>query len=114
MKTKFNPDGKETLTYGECLGPAMQITDEADAQQYLADYVAYIQRALDREPRTDGMTAAQIAATNLGYYAGYYDHETRVRVERLFHCAHPIFGSAAQHKPTTEEAFAAGVAAASK
>lgn len=105
--TKFNPENKELLTFGECLGPAMSITDAADARQYLKDYVAFIQRALDREPRTDGKTAAEIAGINLGYYAGYYDNETRERVEQLFNCWHPIFGSAKQ-PPTPEEAFAAG------
>ncbi len=111
--TKFNPDNKKTLTYGECLGPAMEITDAEDARQYLADYVAFIQRALDKEPRHDGKTSEEIARINLGYYAGYYDHQTRERVERVFDCTHPIFGSAAKHKPTEEEAFNAGVARAS-
>lgn len=107
--TKFNPENKKTLTYGDCLKPAMEITDEADAQQYLTDYVAYIQTALDKEPRKDGVSAAQIAATNLGYFAGYYDNETRERVERLFKCSHPIFGSIAKvGAPTAEEAFEAG------
>lgn len=109
MKTEFNPNKKEKLTYGECLNPAMAITDEADAQQYLADYTAFIQRALDKEPRSDGKTAAEIARDNLGYYAGYYSADTRERVERLFKCAHPVFGSISRNgAPTAEEAFEAG------
>ena len=92
MKTKFNPENKSKLSYGECLKPAMEITDEADAQQYLADYVAFIQKSLDREPNPQGLTAAQIAGSNLGYFAGYYDNETRERVERLFRCSHPGVG----------------------
>jgi hypothetical protein len=108
--TKFNPENKETLTYGECLDPAMKITEAEDAQQYLADYVDYIQLALNKEPRDDGKTAAEIAGINLGYYAGYYDHETRERVERLFNCTHPIFGDAATHQPTAEESLNAGLA----
>lgn len=90
--TKFNPEGKEVLTFGECLNPAMQITDQADADQYLNDYVDYIQKALDSKPREDGMTARQIALINLGYYAGYYGHETMARTQKLFATAHPIFG----------------------
>ena len=113
--TKFNPDNKESLTYGECFEPAMGITDEADAQQYLKDYVAFIQTALDKKPRKDGMTASQIAATNLGYFAGYYDNETRERVERLFKCSHPIFGAIAEKgAPTAEEAFKLGEQMATK
>lgn len=94
--TKFNPENKKTLSYGECLGPAMTITNETDAAQYLADYVAFIQKHLDNEPRNDGKTAADVARINLGYYAGYYGNETRERVERLFKCSHPIFGSIAK------------------
>jgi hypothetical protein len=109
--TKFNPEGKTVLTYGECLGPAMSITDEADAQQYFAEYVAHIDKALASEPREDGKTAEQIARINLGYYAGYYSNETRSRVERLFSCSHPVFGSIRQNgAPTADEALAAGIA----
>lgn len=101
--TKFNPTGKTALTYGECLGPAMKITDQADADQYFHDYAAFIQRHLKVEPRRDDMTAEQIAKTNLGYYAGYYDSETRERVERLFTCSHPIFGKITNGVPTTSK-----------
>lgn len=108
--TKFNPEGKAELTYGDLLRPAMSITEQEDADQYLVAYVAHIQEFLDKEPRADGLTAEQIAKTNLGYFAGYYDSETRERVERLFRCQHPVFGAiAANGPPTPEETFAAGV-----
>ena len=107
--TKFNPENKETLTYGECLGPAMEITDPQDAQQYLAKYLKWIQKALDKEPRDDNMTAEDIAKVNLGYFAGYYDDETRVRVEKLFTCSHPIFGTIKDNgTPTADQAFQMG------
>jgi len=107
--TKFNPEGKETLTYRECLAPAMEITEQADADQYKADYVAFIQKHLDKEPRNDNMTAEQIANVNLGYYAGYYDGVTMERVNRLYKTTHPVFGNST---PTAEEAFEAGRQAA--
>lgn len=106
--TKFNPEGKRSLTYGECLEPAMKINDRADAKQYLQAYIAYIQGWLDEEPRSDGMPAEQMAKSNLGYYAGYYDTETRLRVEELFECSHPIFGKASTGIPMPEEAFGMG------
>lgn len=107
--TKFNPENKETLTYGEVLDPAMEITDPQDAQQYLAEYVKHIQKFLDDDPRDDNMTAEEIAKSNLGYYAGYYSDETRKRVEELFTCAHPIFGSIKENgSPTPKEAFQMG------
>ena len=59
--------------------------------------------------------AEKIQRTNLGYFAGYYSNETRERVERLFRCVHPIFGSIAENGvPTPEEAFEAGKILGSK
>lgn len=110
--TKFNPYDKpeKELTYGDILGPAMKITDKADAKQYLEAYITHIQKHLDIEPNKVCQTAEAIAKANLGYYAGYYDDQTRVRVEKLFECSHPVFGSIAQKgAPTPEEAFNAGL-----
>ena len=99
---RFNPEGKDTLTYGEALDPAMEIKDPDEALQYLKDYVVYLQKFLDEEPREDAMTALEIAKTNLGYYAGYYDGETQVRVEKLYKAVHPIFGTTSNHGSTSK------------
>lgn len=108
--TKFNPENKKELSYGECLIPAMEITDPDDALQYLKAYVYYIQGFLDKEPRNDKKTALSIAKINLGYFAGYYDNETRERVEKLFKCRHPVFGSIEGNgAPTPQEAFNLGL-----
>lgn len=113
--TKFNPENKETLTYGEILGTAMSITDESDAQQYLKDYADFIQKHLDKEPNPNGMSAMEIAKTNLGYFAGYYDDATRKRVEKLFMCSHLIFGKIEENgSPTPEQAFKSGMDYAAK
>jgi len=88
--TKFNPENKESLTHGECLRPAMEITDQADADQYLAAYIAFIQRAPNETPRDDDTAAEIIAKANLGFFAGHYDNETRERVERLFKCSNQL------------------------
>ena len=93
-------------TWGEVLGPAMKITDPADAAHYFAAYVNSIEREAGSREKAEALARA-----NLGYYAGYYDSETRLRVERLFFCAHPIFGPAANGTPTPEEAFRLGVEA---
>jgi hypothetical protein len=50
--TKFNPENKEALTYGECLDPAMKITDEADAKQYFADSANVSPIARERKTMT--------------------------------------------------------------
>jgi len=71
----------------------MEITDQEDADQYSEAYVEYLRGCLSENPRDDGMTAEQLAKSNLGYFAGYYDSETQSRVNKLFKCCHPIFGS---------------------
>jgi hypothetical protein len=88
--TKFNPENKPTLTYGECLGPAMNITDSEEAKQYLADYIAFT--AANFEDASGEYTPEEVCKINLGYYSGYYDMETQKRVEKLFITSHPIFG----------------------
>ena len=100
--TKFNKDSK---TYGGLLLPAMEITEQDDADQYLEAYILFIQ---EHEGK-DRTQAKYLAKTNLGYFAGYGNNEDRKRIERLFKCAHPIFGKAEEHVPTPEEAFNAGV-----
>lgn len=105
--TKFNPENKETMTIGDCLLPAMAITEQEDADQYYKDYVAFIQKHFDKEPPSN--EPEQVARINLAYFAGYYDHETRDRIERLFNCAHLVFGKVKAGHPTPQEAFDAGM-----
>lgn len=109
-KIKFNPKNKKVLTSGECLEPAMEIRSKANAREYLEDYIAFIDRDLKRVPiSSHGKTAEQIAKSNLAYYAGYYSNETRKRVEDLFDCAHPTFGSIKENGiPKGDEAFRCG------
>lgn len=91
--TKFNPDNKSVLTYGECLTPAMEITEQQDADQYKAAYIEYQSQFLNGGLSESGLTAEQMVNINLAYYAGYYSNYIRERVERLFVCSHPIFAS---------------------
>jgi len=97
-------DFAPSITIRDKYGPAMEIKDQAAAD-------AYFERCV-RHSMSHGRTRAEaekVERENLGYYAGYYDDETRVRVEALFACAHPVFGKAAEHTPTAEEALCAGV-----
>ena len=95
---------KPDITIGEKYSPAMEITDQAEADAYFEQCVQHTMSfGLDR------VRAEAIEKSNLGYYAGYYSSETRARVEKLFRCEHPIFGSIAINgSPTAEEAFQAG------
>lgn len=99
----------DKITIGEKYGPAMEMTSEPQAHAYFQQLVEHTMsmkavNALSREE------AEEIERQNLGYYAGYYDNETRERVERIFKCKHPIFGSIAEKgPPTVEQALSAGM-----
>ena len=98
-------DSGRPLTIGEVYEPAMEISDQEEADAYFL--------ILEADLRRHGKTTNQardIARQNLGYFAGYYDSATRKRVERLFKCAHPVFGSiAACGQPTADAALLAGM-----
>lgn len=104
MHRKFS--FQQNVTIGDKYRPAMEITDQAEADAYFDSCVRHTMSfGLSEEE------AASIERQNLGYFAGYYDHETRERVERLFRCAHPVFGAIAQNGPPT---FIAGVCEGTK
>lgn len=98
--TEFPPN----ITIGEKYGPAMEITDAAEAKAYFEKCVRHcMSHGRTREEAED------IERQNLGYYAGYGDNEQRARVELLFDCAHPVFGAIKDvAPPTPEEAFRMG------
>src|SRR3990172_12360273 len=78
----------DEMSYGECYGPAMEMTDPVEAQEYL-------EALIERDMRVFGKTfdeAHALEMSNLGYYSGYYDHETMVRVNKLLGAVHPVFG----------------------
>lgn len=86
---------------GEAYNPAMKMTDEADALEYLEALIERSIRIWKQTPEE----ARKTQLSNIGYFAGYYGHETRQRVQALFGAVHPIFG---ETQPTPEEAFKAG------
>jgi hypothetical protein len=92
------------ITISRKYEPAMMIKDQAEADAYFNECVEHtMQFATTREQ------AEKIERESLGYFAGYYDNETRERVERLFNCEHPYFGKiSVKGPPTMEEAFQMG------
>jgi hypothetical protein len=102
-------DHSKAYTIGELYRPAMEITDQAEATAYFAELVAYHHARWKNEADYDPRKVEGVQKRNLGYFAGYYSHEVRERVERLFNCAHPVFGSIAKEgAPTTKQAFKLG------
>lgn len=85
---------------------AMHITDQAEADAHLETLIADCMAAGHSR-----IEAEEIQRENLAYYAGYFGHETRARVERLFRCKHPVFGAIAEvGPPTPEQAYELGLA----
>ena len=96
------------IVVGEKYRPAMDdsiVSTEEDAQTYFDALVRYHMRL---SPKHDKERAWTIERGNLAYFAGYYDNETRQRVERLFKCVHPVFGKAIAEPVSATEAFEAG------
>lgn len=106
------------ITIGDKYHPAMQITEQAEADEYFRLCVGHTAEWLIEEGKANTMSEAipkaeEIERANLGYFAGYYDDATRARVERLFGCQHPFFGAIAKNgPPTADAALVAGVQAA--
>lgn len=95
---------KDEMTISEKYDPAMKITDQKEADLYFDACIEHTMRFNKTREQAEA-----IERINLGYYAGYYSNEVRERVERLFKCAHPVFGKIAERgAPTFEQAFDAG------
>jgi hypothetical protein len=93
------------ISIADKYGPAMAITEQIDAD-------AYFWRLVEHS-RGFGLTkeaAEELERHNLAYFAGYYSHETRLRVEKLFQCEHPFFGPATKGPPTLDQALSIGMA----
>lgn len=81
---------ERNATVGQLYKPAMKITDQTKADRYFAALVKHIKATV---PGIDEAGAEKMVRENLGYFAGYYCNDTRVRVELLFGSPHPIFGA---------------------
>lgn len=89
------------MTNGEKYGPAMRARTQQVADECFAALVAHSMSFGNTREE-----AERIERSNIGYWAGYYDNETRRRVERLFRCSHPVFGPC---EPLPEEAYLLGL-----
>jgi hypothetical protein len=97
------------VSIGTKYGYGMEITDEREAADYF--------EACVKHTMSFGVSRAEaerIERVNFGYYAGYYDHATRLRVEKLFACEHPMFGAASAGPVDPGKALLTGMAMASQ
>lgn len=119
---RFN---KESKNIREQLNPAMEITTQEEADLYLEDYIQFLMThdleyldSLHKMCPNESeeyinsalrIECERVAKSNLGYFAGYLSNEKRAIVEKLFNCAHPIFGAiVGTGAPTPSEAYECG------
>lgn len=101
---RIEPPGEEA-TLGSLYGPAMDATSQEEADRRFGILVEHTMKFGKTQQEAEG-----IVRSNLGYYAGYHSNEVRERVERLYRCAHPVFGPIAERgPPTPEEVSQAGM-----
>lgn len=77
---------QKNITIIEKYAPGMKITEQAEADQYFEKCVEHCMKRFQKTREE----AEVIEKFNIGYFAGYYDRETRKRVEKLFKAAHPF------------------------
>jgi hypothetical protein len=68
------------MTIGEKYGPAMDVSTEIEAREYFEKLVQHSMKVANRT-RED---AEWLEKTNIRYYSGYYDQQTRERVLALY------------------------------
>lgn len=104
-------EGQYLETIGEVFDKALEIAKytPSNAKDFLDKYAHHIESV-------EGITygeALDIAKSNLGYFAGYYDAKTCDLIYEVYCTEHPVFGK----KPygiSPEDAFLAGLSAGYK
>ena len=97
------------MTYREQFESALQCSSEKEARVWLEDEIARHKSEFGIEPEQ----AKKTILHSIGYMAGYYDHETAVKVHKLFGARHPVFGHPDYWKNlNADDCFRAGQALA--
>lgn len=88
-----------SATYGDLYDPAMEVQTKEEAD-------AYFKKLQDLQSK-NGVhpeISEKILKVNLAYWAAYGGDEQRERIERLYDCAHPYWGSFKENgQPTIRE-----------
>lgn len=100
--------GKVLETFAEIFNKGLQLAREnkEKAQEFFKQYIQHIYENNDEVYSLE--EAENIAKSNFGYWAGYYNQEVCDIIYNTFQCSHPIFGD----KPfdvSPEEAYKKGL-----
>lgn len=101
----MNYRGKELKTIGEVFEVALQLAKEntKEAEEFFYQYVQHISSSNN----WSWDKSIEVAKSNLGYFAGYYDRKTYDIIHKVYDAQHPIFGCN-PFDLTSEEAFNKG------
>lgn len=91
-------------TTSELYSRSTKIETEQEAKAYLNNLVQYFVQRFNM-PLDEALLKVR---QNIGCFSGYYDRETRARVEKLFNCVHPVLGSV-NNDLSPEEIFNIGL-----
>jgi hypothetical protein len=115
--TKFNPENKEKLSVAETALVALNIIDQDDAEQWMAEYIKHVEKEVSNITDAEKLskfaeiekiighkiTAEEICKANIAMVAYLTkDNEARVRVQKLFKAEHPNLPPAVEEKPIIE------------
>lgn len=84
-------EGKTLETMGEIFNTALDVAKTGNSdrcQKFLTSYVEYIVS----ESNLNVAEAENIAKSNLGYFAGYYNSEVYETINKAYGAVHPVFG----------------------
>ena len=85
-------ENKKYETMGEIFDLADSLAKEANKSKCEHFLIAYATSILDtNESVTNYEEALNIAKSNLGYFAGYFNSTTYERVNRTYGAIHPVF-----------------------
>ena len=105
-------EGKTLETMGEIFNTALDVAETGDGdrcQAFLTSYVEYIVS----ESNNNVAEAENIAKSNLGYFAGYYNSEVYETINKAYGAVHPVFGGN-PFEVSPEEAYKWGLESRTK
>lgn len=89
---------------------AMSATTPEQVEEVLQKYALYKDPNFNKLPDINKGYIISNIKSEIADHAGGYSLETRIRVEELFNCTHPMFGKAVLNgAPTSQEAYWCGL-----
>lgn len=84
--------GEAMENMGKIFRKALDIAENhpEEAKEFLTEYANAIR---DANPLMSEEEATKAALNNLGYFAGYYNSDTRDKISKVYGAVHPIFGN---------------------